>query len=629
MGSKIVLFIFLLSSSLFSEIIHIENISDFNPSYTMYYEDTTSNLTFNQIKEKKFIPTQRIADFGYTTSTFWVKFTYAMNQKTINSSIRYLLVIERPLIEHVDIYYENDGKLYHKKSGKRFSLSDNQYPNKEPVFYLPHSKQQTIYIKLQSKDTIIFNPKIYQEQEFIKHDVDYHMFMGVHFGFLIIIIMYNLRLYITLKDKNYLWYLLFLLSLFFTSALNYNFLQDYIYRGDAWFNNHTHVVMYILTVMAATKMTQAFVRTDIYMPLIHNILTYIIITGGILIVFTLYHDRPTLLVAISYSLFPLLLTYYASFKVMLMGYEIAKYFFIAFMIFLLGSSSLPLMFFGFIPANFWTEHSHMFGTMIEAIILSFALSNKIKTINKAKERAQQRLLLQTQEINAQLEQKIQLRVRDIEQMNQELSLLLEDKELLLKEVFHRVKNNFQMMISILWIEANKSANTAHKDSFLSLINRMKSMALVHHYLYNSQTLSHIHTREYIQHIIDEIKQIYQGRDVTITSDLDDCKLDMDSAMSLGIIINELLNNAIKHFNQPNVCHIYLSLTYHPQYQTILLQIHDNGRGITTEEQTNSSGLGIKLIEQFCHKLHIASYHYESDNGTHFRLTFSIEKIDTQ
>jgi len=623
MGSKIVLFIFLLSSSLFSEIIHIENISDFNPSYTMYYEDTTSNLTFNQIKEKKFLPTQRIADFGYTTSTFWVKFTYAMNQKTINSSIRYLLVIERPLIEHVDIYYENDGKLYHKKSGKRFSLSDNQYPNKEPLFYLPHSKQQTIYIKLQSKDTIIFNPKIYQEQEFIKHDVDYHMFMGVYFGFLIIIIMYNLRLYITLKDKNYLWYLLFLLSLFFTSALNYNFLQDYIYRGDAWFNNHTHVVMYILTVMAATKMTQAFVRTDIYMPLIHNILTYIIIIGSILIVFTLYHDRPTLLVPIYYSLFPLLLTYYASFKVMLMGYEIAKYFFIAFMIFLLSSSSLPLMFFGLIPANFWTEHSHMFGTMIEAIILSFALSNKIKTINEEKERAQQRLLQQTQEINAQLEQKIQLRIRDIEQMNQELSSLLEDKELLLKEVFHRVKNNFQMMISILWLEANKSANSAHKDSFLSLINRMKSMALVHQYLYNSQTLSHIKTTEYIQNIVDEIKQIYWDRDVDIISNIDECDLNMENAMALGIIINEVLNNAIKHFNKDSLCKIVLSLKYQPDYKLIDVTIQDNGTGITMQQIDKSNGLGKKLIDQFCKKLDTASYHYEKDHGTLFKLTFSL------
>ncbi len=181
----------------------------------------------------------------------------------------------------------------------------------------------------------------------------------------------------------------------------------------------------------------------------------------------------------------------------------------------------------------------------------------------------------------------------------EIKTLLDDKNLLLKEVYHRVKNNFQIVISMLSLELGKHKGTERRSSFLELINRIKSMSMVHQFLYDSDKLSQIQSEDYLLKIIKEVKKVYEKRTINIISNIDSYILSIDEAMVLGIIANEVLNNSIKHHNT-SICNISLELK--KMNNTVHLIIKDNGIGFIYQKKNKTDGLGLKLIEQFSKKL---------------------------
>ena len=149
------------------------------------------------------------------------------------------------------------------------------------------------------------------------------------------------------------------------------------------------------------------------------------------------------------------------------------------------------------------------------------------------------------------------------------------------------------------------------------------MSLLHQHLYDSETLSSLNMKEYIQTIITEIAQIYQDKQVQIVSTIDECILDIDSAIAIGVIINEVLNNAIKYAPKNKKCYIHLSLKYLVHNNKLVLKIQDNGIGIDTKKLDTYKGLGLGLIKQFSNKLNNATYRYKNNDGTLFSLIFTL------
>ncbi len=203
---------------------------------------------------------------------------------------------------------------------------------------------------------------------------------------------------------------------------------------------------------------------------------------------------------------------------------------------------------------------------------------------------------------------------------------LAEKELLLKEIHHRVKNNLQVVTSLLNIQQRRIKDPQAIEAIQESKNRVESMALIHKSLYQNNDLSNINSRDYIQQLVDYIFNTYSidQNKINYNLDVQTIKMDMDTLIPLGLILNELINNAIKHaFSEKEGGTI--SIIMKEQKQKIMLQVSDNGIGMPNKDKIkNANSFGFKMIQAFVKKLN-ATLDILYENGTTLQIAFEQPK----
>ncbi|MBN1998723.1 hypothetical protein JW935_14285, partial [candidate division KSB1 bacterium] len=203
---------------------------------------------------------------------------------------------------------------------------------------------------------------------------------------------------------------------------------------------------------------------------------------------------------------------------------------------------------------------------------------------------------------------------------------LKEKEILLKEVHHRVKNNLQIISSLLYLQSRELSDDRMITVFKDSETRIRSMSLVHEKLYQSNDLSHINLKEYIVSLSDYIKITYNHEfsSIRFDYDIDDISLPIDTIIPLGLIINELVSNALKYaFNdrdfsrdRDNVLSIKLK---RQGDKNLVVVIQDNGIGLPEElDITNTKSLGLKLVDMLSRQIG-GRLQVLSKNGTQFSI----------
>lgn len=136
---------------------------------------------------------------------------------------------------------------------------------------------------------------------------------------------------------------------------------------------------------------------------------------------------------------------------------------------------------------------------------------------------------------------------EMKRMNERLRAALTQNELLLKEVHHRVKNNLQLIISIIDLQIGTIKNEPQKEIFRKVIERIHSMALVHESFYRSPDLSKIEFGQYLRALVNNLLQAFEGgRSIQIHIDCPELYLDVDKAVLCGLLLNELITNSLTH-----------------------------------------------------------------------------------
>ncbi len=226
--------------------------------------------------------------------------------------------------------------------------------------------------------------------------------------------------------------------------------------------------------------------------------------------------------------------------------------------------------------------------------------------------------------NRQLEDEIHER-REAEH---QLKASLSEKEVLLEEVNHRVKNNMQIISSMLRLQFRNLKDPGLEIQLNEIQQRIQTMSLVHEKLYQSSTLSRIDLPDFITDLSRELLSSYgiSGERVKLHLELASVSLDMSLTIPCGLIINELFINSLKYaFPDETKGEIHIELFREPPGQ-IRLQFYDNGPGLPPEtDWTQSSGMGLRLIHILSRQLR-GEYKLRSENGTRFELNFP-EKED--
>jgi two-component system, sensor histidine kinase PdtaS len=209
------------------------------------------------------------------------------------------------------------------------------------------------------------------------------------------------------------------------------------------------------------------------------------------------------------------------------------------------------------------------------------------------------------------------------QKNSQLEHYLAEKEWLVKEIHHRVKNNFHIVASLLEIQSsylkNKEALSAIKESQ----HRIHSMSIIHQKLYQSETLSTIHMPEYIYELVEYLRESFAIREnIGFSLQIEKIELNHASAITLGLILNEAITNAIKYaFTEKDGGQISISLKHIFDSQ-LLLSIADNGGGLPTDFKTKiGASMGMELLQGLTDDLG-GTFQIETNEGTHIKVIFN-------
>lgn len=211
-------------------------------------------------------------------------------------------------------------------------------------------------------------------------------------------------------------------------------------------------------------------------------------------------------------------------------------------------------------------------------------------------------------------------------MEHELEVLLEGKDLLLKEVHHRIKNNMSIIASLLSLQAEDSNGEETKTMLDDTINRIKSISLLYDKLYRSQDYTAFPSDEYIRDLVARLKSVFPGRDfVKVVLELDPIMFKPRLLSSLGLVINELYTNSMKHaFVGKKEGSISIRLLR--KGEQALLTYHDDGLG-QAALKPGTEGMGLLLLESLSQQLNV-DFLTDYTDGFSCEMTFVIPVMET-
>lgn len=197
-------------------------------------------------------------------------------------------------------------------------------------------------------------------------------------------------------------------------------------------------------------------------------------------------------------------------------------------------------------------------------------------------------------------------------------------ELLLKELHHRVKNNLQILSSLLSLQSQQLTDDSAVKAVKSSESRINAMALIHRKLYTVDQNRTVDIKEYITELIQYLVYSYgyHERNFKLDLDINDINIDVDKAIPLGLILNELISNAFKHAyeHQPNPT-LAINLAY-PDAHELSIRIRDNGTGMPPEDGKQRKTFGMKIVTTLIKELK-GSLDVKSENGTTYDLHIPI------
>ncbi len=230
--------------------------------------------------------------------------------------------------------------------------------------------------------------------------------------------------------------------------------------------------------------------------------------------------------------------------------------------------------------------------------------------------------------NKALEQTVLERTNEIQHQKEIIQSSLSEKETLLREIHHRVKNNLQIISSLLNIQSRYIKDENVLSSMQEGQCRVQAMSLIHQNLYQSDHLTNVNMENYLNELIAYLSNIFTGNEnrIRVVVDASNIHFDIDTAIPLGLIVNELISNAFKYaFEKDKTGCIWVTVKSINE-EDYKLVIQDNGKGFSIDaDPVNNKSLGFKLVNILSKQLR-GSFNMTSDNGAKFEVKFKDLRI---
>lgn len=562
------------------------------PFEMSYFEDVNSTHSFESVTEEKFrdVPNHMV-NLGMTKSIVWVK--VKLNTKALQQEV--VLEIENPFCDQITLSYlsKNNGKV-NESLGITYPHSKNKLNHYLPAFVIPTDQlaSPVVYFRIKTRWTMLIHITAKTKEDFHKNRVTTYLIAGLYLGGLLLIAIYNLFLYFSTRNFSYVLYVLALLCAILSQGYIYGILIPYLSPDLPEFSFRFPIIIMAATGLFSAWFTIQFLEIKKTSRALYYLLIFAIIFSlfsvGLELLKLDYLSRKVNVIQVLGIAFIIFISAVHS---LIKGNKMALFFTIAWSFYLLGIVIYGLKIVGILPHNLFTEHCMHIGTFMEVLLLSFALGHKYSLVRIEKERLEQ-----------QTREELELLVK---QQTSELEASVEEKEILLKEVHHRVKNNLQVIISLLDLEVASVKDTRNKKVLTQSKSRVYAMSLIHQKLYQSNNLARVNMKSYLEELYSYVQNSYsiipQKKAPTLA--LDNKELSLTQAVPLGLIVNELLTNSFKYgINPTGENHIKLSLSFKNDYLELI--IADSGLGFDEKEHTYNvkKTLGLFLVKSLTKQL---------------------------
>jgi two-component sensor histidine kinase len=232
--------------------------------------------------------------------------------------------------------------------------------------------------------------------------------------------------------------------------------------------------------------------------------------------------------------------------------------------------------------------------------------------------------------NVLLEEQVSERTRELKEKNDRLVTVLEEKNVLIREVHHRVRNNLQFISNILMLQADKSDDENFMCMLKDYTNRLLSVAFVHNMLYEAETYIDVDFVEYSRKLMSHLIKSYDipSRNIDLIINVEDFKIDLNYAIPCGLILNELISNSLKFAflkDEKGKIMITLKLDGNADYY---ITVRDDGIGLPADFDFNSSDtFGMNIIQSLTQQIG-GTANLKTNKGTEFILKFRKQTLST-
>lgn len=441
--------------------------SPVNPAGSaVYLRDESTTLTVQDLMSAPESSWQKIdqniPSFGYDQAAYWLRLHI---HNPLNTDQNLLLEIDYPILDDIQAVMVLENEITsHISVGDKlpFYLRPIDHRNFLIPIHLTAHTQQTLYLRVQTESSVQVPITLWDREIFFEHNQTPLIGQGLYFGIMLVMAIYNLFIYITVRQRSYIFYVGSVMGIALFMGTLHGFGFQYLWPDSPEINRWMLSFSLCLFGTAAVIFASSFLQLGKYSPRFFYIMkTCAILYACLLITSFFLPYRVSILLAILFGVASCISGLSAGIYMMHKGNRNARYFVLAYTFLLLASIIIALSKLGIVPRNFFTENAMQIGSAIEVILLSFALADRINTERKLRFEAQHEALHVTRRLNEELEERVQERTQQLEDLNEKLTILSNTDQL-------TGLNNRRRMEQILLEEWSRSLRYQHCLSLIMI-----------------------------------------------------------------------------------------------------------------------------------------------------------------
>lgn len=401
--------------------------------YELYKGTSTDINAIASSTEFEALPV-KVPNLGAHENSIYVKFSIR------NESQEFFIngYIDNPMLDEVDIFRLGESNQLIIASGERLSFNDRKSEYPAVNFQLFIKPGQTIqYIaRIKSGEQMLLPIKIGKEKLINSEQSRKELFYGYYIGWVLVMLIYNLFIFLTVRDRAYLTYTFYILTVGLTQLVLNGYASKYLWPNAEWGASIASIIIPALSGVATVIFSRGFIQTKLYTPRIDKLLLGYLAIYAVILVLAFTNKSHLAYVLIDFNAASALILVYSAVVASRKGFRPAKFFLVAWVIFLIGVTLFALRNFGVLAFDNLTNYALPIGSALETVLLSFALADRINQFKKEKEDSQHKMIAVMsenqrliEEQNVQLELKVHERTIDLEAANKELNETLQNLKL--------------------------------------------------------------------------------------------------------------------------------------------------------------------------------------------------------